>query len=308
MSDTAIFPGLKPVDVSEVPGAIPPEVTIDDDPNVEGLRKAMAGEGNNTPPGSTSHMPASVKAPEPISDDGPQDDDAGPGPDARAPDEIEQPSTDWERVASDATEDDPEEILEPRVLPVPRTLTDAREEAQGGPRSRTYVQKGLSFFGKIELYGTFGRAIDIAMSGDNALGVDDLTAAMDPKSLLEMFNSQNELPGAETSPDNETADESEINQIGMQQAGKVLSTFVRILSISPDLLKDVYCIILAVPKGHRKWAIDWALDEMPDEVGEDIIHVFIDQNWPVMEDFYRRRLPKMLLRAKQARRRFRSDQ
>jgi hypothetical protein len=41
---------------------------------------------------------------------------------------------------------------------------------------------------------------------------------------------------------------------------------------------------------------------MDDEMGQDILHTFIAQNWKVMEDFFTREVPKVTQRVIQERR------
>ena len=267
-------------------------VIPDNDPALKGLQEAMAaseGDAGVDDPLTRPRPPvAEPGGPVPIPDEGPGDEDPGPGPDD-TPEEEPEP----DRPAPEPPGDTPEELLEPKTLPVERTLVDKKG------RSATYVQEGLGFFGKAELYGIFGRAIDSAMSGDNALGVDDLMSAMKPQSLLAAM--QADLPGAEDAPDREDLNANQIQEASLAQAGKVLATFARILSFTPDLLKETYCVILNIPKAHRNWALNHGLDSISDEEGEDILHTFIDQNWLVMEDFFRNRLPKIIKRAGQAR-------
>lgn len=218
-------------------------------------------------------------APDSAADAPPADDDA------EAEDEHEIPQPD----------DSVEDIIEPKLLPVPRTLIDEKG------RSKTYTQSDLQYFEKIELYGIFGRAVDIAMQGENGLGIDDLMSGMNPKSFLDLLNDS--LPGAETSPDAEDRDQNSAQQAGLQQAGKMLATFSRVLSMSPDMLKEVYCLALHIPKGHRRWATEQAFPLMDDDTGEDIMETFFDQNWGAMERFFTRVLPKQLKRIRAARER-----
>jgi hypothetical protein len=85
------------------------------------------------------------------------------------------------------------------------------------------------------------------------------------------------------------------------EAGKVMAAFAQVVAMAPELLAQAYCVALAVPKTHRPWAIEWAFPNMDDEMGKDILHVFIDQNWGVMEDFFVQELPKIVKRIVKAR-------
>jgi hypothetical protein len=195
--------------------------------------------------------------------------------------------------------EDPEgevEDLEDRSMPVERTLWAI--DRSGQRIEKTYTQQGLMWFGKIELYGLLGQAVRMLMEGDNALGVGNLLDfANDPRRMVgDLLGS---MPGAEDAPDLQEQDVD-------IEAGKILAAFAEIVAQAPQLLPHAYCIALAIPKTHRNWAIEWAFPNMDDEMGKDILHTFIDQNWGVMEDFFAQELPKIVRRITKERRR-RSD-
>jgi hypothetical protein len=200
---------------------------------------------------------------------------------------------------------DPEgelEELEDRSAPVERMLWAMMpvRDATGNVidnvrREKAYMQKGLSFFGKIELYGLLGSAVKVVLEGENPLGVGSIVdMAQNPRQMVSDL--MGNLPGADDAPDRETSDEQQ--EI---EAGKVLAAFAQVVSMAPQLIEQAYCVALAIPKTHRNWAIDWAFPNMDDEMGQDILHTFIDQNWGVMEDFFVRELPKIMRRIVKAR-------
>jgi hypothetical protein len=185
------------------------------------------------------------------------------------------------------------EALEDRSAPVERLLW--AEDREGARVERTYVQKGLSWFGKLELYGLLGEAVKIVLEGDNPLGVGSIVdMARDPRKMV--ADLLGDMPGAADAPDMEGDSDPEL------EAGKVLAAFAKVVAISPDLLKQAYCVALAIPKTHRTWAVEWAFPNMDDEMGQDLLHTFVDQNWGVMEDFFGRELPKIMKRIVKARR------
>lgn len=211
--------------------------------------------------------------------------DAEPGNDPpidpEHPDDVDRP------VEPPPVVDD-EEVLEPRSLPITRTLRDTKGS------SRDYVQGPMLYFQKIELYGILGRAVKIVMDGEGGLGIDELMDMSRPKSLIEQL--QAHLPGYDDAPDRDADD-----QAGVEEAGKMLAAFARVVSVAPDLLKEAYCIVLDIPKGHRIWAMEWGLPRIDDEMGLDVLHAFLDQNWGVMEDFFVKEIPKLFRRAAKAR-------
>lgn len=192
---------------------------------------------------------------------------------------------------------DPEgelEELEDRSAPVERVLWAIN--TRGERVEHAYTQKGLSWFGKLELYGLLGQAVKVVLEGENPLGIGSIVdIARDPRQMISDL--MGELPGAEDRPDKtETEQEMEL------EAGKVLAAFAQVVSMAPELLSQAYCVALAIPKTHRPWAIEWAFPNMDDEMGKDILHTFIAQNWGVMEDFFVHEVKKITQRIVQERR------
>jgi hypothetical protein len=186
------------------------------------------------------------------------------------------------------------EELEDRSAPVERLLWAINN--QGERVERIYVQKGLSWFGKLELYGLLGQAVKIVMEGENPLGIGQvLDFAQNPRQMVSDL--MGGLPGADTVPGQET------NEQDLElEAGKVLAAFAQVVAMAPELLTQAYCVVLAIPKTHRPWAVEWAFPNMDDETGRDVLHAFVDQNWGVMEDFFAHELPKIMRRIARARR------
>jgi hypothetical protein len=122
----------------------------------------------------------------------------------------------------------------------------------------------------------------------------------DPTSVVDKMMAH--LPGGTDMPkmgaqEEETAD-----------ATKMLSAFSRVVSASPAIMKDAYCVILAIPPLHRDaWAIPWAFPNITVDEGNDIMHTFIDQNWGLIEDFFGKEIPRLARRAAQARQRHKSS-
>lgn len=139
------------------------------------------------------------------------------------------------------------DILEPKEEPKTWTL-----EFQG--MTQAYIQKPLSYFAKMEFFGLVGRTLDEAMEGEDGLKVNSLL-------------------------------DSNISSTNFQDIDSFLALAVKIAAYSEDFLKDCYVIWLGVPKVERAWARE-ALNNLTDEEGEEIIQVFIDQNWNAIERFF----------------------
>jgi hypothetical protein len=192
---------------------------------------------------------------------------------------------------------DPEgelEELEDRSMPIERRLWSV--DKHGELHEEEFTQQGLMWFGKLELYGLLGKAVEVVLEGDNPLGIGSmLDMVQNPRKKV--FDLMGNLPGADTAPDRIEQDENNMEI----EAGKVLAALAKVVSIAPELIAQAYCIALAIPKTHRNWAIEWAFPNMDDDMGKDILAAFVDQNWGVMEDFFAHELPKIVKRVVKAR-------
>ena len=56
---------------------------------------------------------------------------------------------------------------------------------EGQRVEQTYVQQGLSWFGKLELYGLLGQAVKVVLEGDNPLDINTIMdAVQSPRTML----------------------------------------------------------------------------------------------------------------------------
>lgn len=209
---------------------------------------------------------------------------------------VEEPETEPERATTLPPLVDPDgelEALEDRSMPVARVLWAI--DKKGEVHEETFTQQGLSWFGKLELYGLLGQAVKVVLEGDSPLGIGSMfDMVQKPRQMIDDL--MGNLPGADTVPDMTASDED----VDIE-AGRILAAFAQVVQIAPELLTQAYCIALAIPKSHRPWAVTWAFPNMDDEMGKDILHAFIDQNWGVMEDFFTKELPKIVKRVTKAR-------
>jgi hypothetical protein len=130
----------------------------------------------------------------------------------------------------------------------------------------TYVQKPLSFFQKLEVFSVLGGALDKAMSGPDGLTIGQLFDG--PSSMGSDLSAQN-----------------------FRDADTFIKAIVKLVQYAPDLLADLYLVILGVPRGERYFVKE--MMELPedqgglsDEDGLGILETFVDQNWDVMVDFF----------------------
>lgn len=170
----------------------------------------------------------------------------------------------------------PQEILADLGLkhePKQRVIIDLQDN------KREYIQKPLSFVGKIQFLSYVGEVLDKAMSGANKLSLGSL---FDVPVRGEVLTAQ-DFSDAETF---------------VQAVGKLLV-------YAPDFLAKSYCIWLRIPEYERDWAIAAMEENLSDEDGFDIIETFIDQNWETLQGFFSERLPSL---SKRLQARYRASQ
>lgn len=174
-----------------------------------------------------------------------------------------QPSTTGSPKPKKADEGDVIDTLKPKAEPRTWTISD-------GNQDREYIQRPLSFFGKMQFFSLVGEIIDKAVSGEEGLRISSLFEAPDGR---DGFLSAADFRDADTF---------------VQGVGKLLT-------YAPDFLEKSYCIWLGVPDHERKWAI--SVMKRPkdqggfsDDEGLEVIEIFIDQNWESLEDFFRKKI------------------
>lgn len=176
----------------------------------------------------------------------------------------QQPAEEPEVEEDKEPERTPQQILEELGIkeePKVRKIVDVQNN------EREYVQKPLSFVGKIQFLSYIGEVLDKAMSGQNALQLNSLFDVPVRGDVL----SASDFADAQTF---------------VQAIGKLLV-------YAPDFLSKSYCIWLRVPEYERDWAIAAMEESLSDEEGLDIIETFIDQNWGTLQGFFAEKLPRL---------------
>lgn len=134
------------------------------------------------------------------------------------------------------------DTLEPNITPRDWEFND-------GEVKRIYVQKPLSFFGKIEFFSLLGDT------------VDNMNTEEKPLNVMELFG-------------------------GEATADSFVAVISRIAGQAPEVLQEAYCIWLNVPRGERTWA-KWVMEQnLTDEEGMQIIELFVDQNAEALQRFF----------------------
>lgn len=148
------------------------------------------------------------------------------------------------------------ETLEPTVenpVTITFTLVDGS--------NLTYVQQPLSFFGKMELFSTLGGAVEKALSEDGGLSLSELLDA--PRRTGASLSAQD-----------------------FADADMFVKGIAKLVQFAPELLKDIYCISLRVPRQERLYVKELMEDQITDEQGIQLLSSFVDQNWDVMRGFF----------------------
>jgi hypothetical protein len=141
---------------------------------------------------------------------------------------------------------------------------------------RTYVQKPLSYLAFGEFTGLLGRKLAEAMRGPDGLSLDRITPG-EASIPLEWRDGQISLAGGE---ENNLVD-------------PIVQGIARIASYVPDLMAEAQCIWLRIPRMERAHVVDiWS--RSPDEggmsmdAGEEMLNIFIEQNYDELNNFLKR--------------------
>jgi len=121
------------------------------------------------------------------------------------------------------------------------------------------VQQPLSFFGKMEFFAVMGSAIE---------------KALEETSLFELLDVP-DTGGAPLSAD------------AFREADSFIKAISTLVQYAPELLEDLYCVVLAVPRGEREYVKIRLREELTDDQGFEILETFIDQNWDVLVSFFK---------------------
>ncbi len=145
------------------------------------------------------------------------------------------------------------EILEPKIQDYVFVL------GEGGSDPITFVQKPLGFMGKIKLFSVLSKTISKVL--DEGVSLDQLLDTPESGSLP--------LSG-DASLDAEV----------------FIKTITKVLKHAPEMLGDVFCVILNVPSSQQEYVTQRLNEDLTDEQGFAILNTFVDQNWEILFDFF----------------------
>lgn len=220
-----------------------------------------------------------------------------PSPPPMTVDESQQPpepSDDRsdEDVSASEDLDDIEKQMESRVWKFEGEFNVMRnDETIPQVFKAEYEQKPLSYFAFLEFSGLLAKKIDEAMA--SGLTIEDA-----------LKTAQGAVPFV---VDGKTISAA-VTQRDFQGADSLVQGLFKIASYVPDIMEEAQFIWLRVPRKDRPYLREiWgrARDEggMTAEEGEEMLSIFIDQNYEELEDFFVERLPRIAAVAQNARKR-----
>lgn len=158
-----------------------------------------------------------------------------------------------------------------------------------------YVQKPLSYQAMMEFTGLVGRQLDRVMQGAGGLSIDSLLGGMSADGSLPIAIDNGRIVIQE-------------DQASRISPDSILSIAVKIAILAPDILPEAQCIWLRVPRTERAIIMDiWSrpVDEGGLSVndGNEMMELFVEQNWEELEAFFVRRWAKLRSTVERARKR-----
>jgi hypothetical protein len=180
-------------------------------------------------------------------------------------------------------------ILEPKVDA--KRWVVGKPPEQGGKETEysVYTQLPLGYMARNRLFSLLGRTFSAAITstGGSVGGMEDVFGA-GGGTIIERGR--------------------RLGARDLQDASQFFTLAMELIGYAPDFLSDFYAICLDVPIGERGWFRDvieapyrpeddrWGMSE---DMGVEIIEIFIDQNYEDIRRFFTERLPKIGQRASQ---------
>lgn len=154
-----------------------------------------------------------------------------------------------------------------------------------------YTQKPLSYFAFLEFTGLLARKIEEAMRGDDGITIKDIVETT--KGALPFM-----------------VDGDHIEEVITKQDFDGIDAFVqglmKLVSYVPDVIEECQFIWLRVPRRDRAfvreiWGKSPADGGLSNDEGEEMMTLFIEQNYEELESFFVDRLPRITRTAQKMR-------
>ena len=181
------------------------------------------------------------------------------------------------------------DVLEPKVDA--KRWVIGKPPEQGGKETEysVYTQLPLGYMARNRMFSLIGRTMSAAIksTGGAVGGMEDVFGA-GGGTLIERGR--------------------RLGARDFQDASQFFTLAMELVGYAPDFLSDFYAIALEVPIGERGWFREviespyrpnddrWGMSE---DMGVEIIEIFIDQNYEDIRRFFTERLPKIGKRASQ---------
>jgi hypothetical protein len=193
--------------------------------------------------------------------------------------ETIQVDTDQTPVSDTPVAETPESVAEQRAE-LEEELEDlepavaAKEWTFGeGESARSYIQCELSVIGSAQWFKLLGEVLEEAMTGENALSLNSIL-----------------------SPPTPTGGQLQLQDF--QEADMFVTALGKLLTVMPEFLEKSICIWLDVPD-YEQELVNELMRRSPTRGGmshdmfEEIVTVFIDQNYAEIDRFFRERFPRL---------------
>ena len=181
------------------------------------------------------------------------------------------------------------EILEPKVEAKRWVVGKPPEEGGKQTEWSVYTQMSLGYMARNRMFSLIGRTMSAAIkaTGGSVGGMEDVFGA-GGGTLVERGR--------------------RLGARDFRDASQFFTLAMELIGYAPDFLSDFYAIALDVPIAERGWFRDvieqpyrpsddrWGMSE---DMGVEIIEIFIDQNYEDIRRFFTERLPKIAKRAAQ---------
>ena len=195
------------------------------------------------------------------------------------------------KTAEEAIEEAEEalEILEPKADAKRWVVGKPPEEGGRETEYSVYTQLPLGFMAKNRMFSLIGRTMSMAIrsTGGSVGGMDDVFGS-GGGTLVERGR--------------------RLGARDFQDASQFFTLAMELIGYAPDFLSDFYAIALDIPAGERGWFRElierpyrpdddqWGMSE---DMGIEIIEIFIDQNYEDIRRFFTEKLPGVAKRATQ---------
>jgi len=214
-----------------------------------------------------------------------------PKPAEEQPQKLGPVVLDDDPTAEEAVKDAEEamEILEPKIEA--KRWIIGKPPDQGGKETEysVYTQQMLGYMARNRLFSLIGRTFSAAIkaTGGSVGGMEDIFG-QGGGTIIERGR--------------------RLGARDWQDASQFFTLAMELVGYAPDFLSDFYAIVLEVPIGERGWFREgieqpyrpdddrWGMSE---DMGVEIVEIFIDQNYEDIRRFFTERLPKIGKRAAQ---------